>query len=119
MIYRCAPGRSSIVVTRSSLILARVTVAATLVAWIVGCGGDNSGPPGRASDTTCDGKIDGTTYITAWFHVTTSRDRPNAERDTGEHPEKAQVSSRERMNDALGKLVYSHRRRNATVRILD
>ena len=48
----------------------------------VGCGGDGSGPQRRASDTTCDGKIDGATYITAWFHVTTSRDRPNAERDT-------------------------------------
>jgi multiple sugar transport system substrate-binding protein len=57
-------------------------VIATLVAWTVGCGGHGSGTQRRASDTTCDGKIDGTTYITAWFHVTTSRDRPNAERET-------------------------------------
>jgi multiple sugar transport system substrate-binding protein len=59
-------------------------VIAALVAWIVGCAGDGDGPQRRASDTTCDGKIDGTTYITVWFHVTTSRDRPNAERDTME-----------------------------------
>jgi multiple sugar transport system substrate-binding protein len=59
-----------------------MTVVAMLVAWMVGCGGDGGGARRGASDTTCDGKIDGTTYITVWFHVTTSRDRPDAERDT-------------------------------------
>ena len=55
---------------------------AALLAGMVACGGDGSGTRRQGSDTTCDGKIDGTTYITVWFHVTTSRDRPDAERDT-------------------------------------
>jgi multiple sugar transport system substrate-binding protein len=79
--YCCAAGGSSIACTRSFSIFARMTVVAALVAWLVACGGDGSGTQRRASDTTCDGKIDGTTHITVWFHVTTTRD-PSAELDT-------------------------------------
>jgi multiple sugar transport system substrate-binding protein len=78
----CATRRSSIAVTRLSLVLARMSLIAALLAGMVGCGGDGSGTQRQGSDTTCDGKIDGKTYITVWFHVTTSRDRPDAERDT-------------------------------------
>lgn len=35
---------------------------------LAACGGGPSSNPHRA-DTTCDGKIDGTSYITVWFHA--------------------------------------------------
>ena len=59
-----------------------MSLIAVLLAGLVACGGDDSGTQRRASDTTCDGKVDGTTHITVWHHVTTSQDRPDAERDT-------------------------------------
>ena len=59
-----------------------MSLIAALIVWLVACGGDGGGTQRQASDTTCDGKVDGTTYINVWFHVTTSRDRPDAERDT-------------------------------------
>jgi multiple sugar transport system substrate-binding protein len=60
-------------------------VIATLVAWVAACGGDGSEKQRRASDTTCDGKIAGTTYITVWYHVASDPDDPSvAERTTVE-----------------------------------
>ena len=60
-------------------------VIATLVAWVVACGGDGSGKQRQASDTTCDGKIAGRTYITVWYHVASDPDDPSvAERATVE-----------------------------------
>ena len=54
------------------------------MAGMVACGG-GSGTQRRASDTTCDGKIAGTTYITVWFHVASDPDDPSvAERATVE-----------------------------------
>lgn len=75
MTWRCAGGSSSIASTRSSLILARIAVIAILVAGVVACGG---GPQRRASDTTCDGRIDAPTYITVWYHVASDPDDPSA-----------------------------------------
>jgi multiple sugar transport system substrate-binding protein len=71
-------GRSSIALTRSPHILARTALIAILVAGMVACGGDGSGTQRRASDTTCDGRIDGPTYITVWFHVAADPDDPSA-----------------------------------------
>jgi multiple sugar transport system substrate-binding protein len=51
---------------------------AILVAGMVACGADGSGTQRRASDTTCDGRLDGPTYITAWFHVASDPDDPSA-----------------------------------------
>jgi len=54
----------------------RKTIRTVLVA--IGCAGLALGACGgeggstRRADTTCDGKIDGTTYITAWFHASQS-----------------------------------------------
>jgi multiple sugar transport system substrate-binding protein len=53
-------------------------LVAVAVAGIVACGGDGSGPQHGASDTTCDGKLDGPTYISAWFHVASDRNDPAA-----------------------------------------
>ncbi|MDA0166858.1 extracellular solute-binding protein [Solirubrobacter ginsenosidimutans] len=55
-----------------------------MVAGMVGCGGNAGGGVQRgASDTTCDGKIDGPTYITVWFHgAPDPRDPSVSERDT-------------------------------------
>jgi multiple sugar transport system substrate-binding protein len=58
--------------------LARTPLIAILVAGMVACGGDGSGTHRRASDTTCDGRIDGPTYITVWFHVASDPDDPSA-----------------------------------------
>ena len=60
--------------------LIRIAVAAAGCAGLLlsACGGDEPDRR-RAGDTTCDGKIGGTTYVTAWFHVS---DVANAERAT-------------------------------------
>ena len=64
---------------RSSRLI-RIAIAAAGCAGLSlsACGGDEPDRR-RAGDTTCDGKIGGTTYVTAWFHVS---DVADAERAT-------------------------------------
>ncbi|WP_239157939.1 sugar ABC transporter substrate-binding protein [Streptomyces sp. SID13726] len=47
-------------------LIAGVAGAALLLAGCGGGGGDDAEP--SRSDTTCDGRIDGTAHITVWFH---------------------------------------------------
>ncbi|WP_030615004.1 ABC transporter substrate-binding protein [Streptomyces fulvoviolaceus] len=51
-----------------------LTGALTVVLLLAGCtgcddGADHSGPPTPRTDTTCDGRIDGTAHLTMWYHA--------------------------------------------------
>ena len=57
------------------LLIVGVALAATVA--LGGCGGGASAR--RGADTTCDGKVKGTTHLTVWFHASAS---VGAEKDT-------------------------------------
>jgi multiple sugar transport system substrate-binding protein len=59
--------RSETVSVRAAAILvASILFAAGLLG---ACGGNDATRRGERRDTTCDGKVDGTTNLTVWFHV--------------------------------------------------